>query len=157
MADMWPINVAAGRYGRYMADKPEVLNFLRARGDDWTSTAQIRAVIHVPDRTLRNWLRDLVEEGSVEFRGERKARRYRLAERPAVVVPKTGPITVEGQPTVAVPPIFTVESERLIRRVEAPLYTRPPATYREDWLRTYVPNESAYLTPEQREELARHA
>lgn len=36
----------------------------------------------------------------------------------------------------------------------APLYTRPPATYREDWLQTYVPNESACLRPKQREELA---
>jgi len=137
-----------------MADKSEILNFLRARGEDWTSPAQLRAVIRVPDRTLRNWLRDLVEQGAIEFRGERKGRRYRLVERPVVAVPKAGTITVEGQPAVAVPPIFTAESERLIRRVEAPLYTRPPATYREDWLRTYVPNESAYLTPKQREELA---
>jgi len=38
--------------------------------------------------------------------------------------------------------------------VETPLYTRPPATYREDWLQAYVPNQSAYLTPTYREELA---
>jgi Fic family protein len=138
-----------------MADKLEVLNLLRARGDGWTSPAQIRAIIHVPDRTLRNWLRGLVEEGAIEFRGERKGRRYRLVERPVVVVPAPGTITVEGQPpAVAVRPIFTAESQALIKRVEAPLYTRPPATYREDWLQTYVPNESTYLTPKQREELA---
>jgi hypothetical protein len=158
MADIWPINVALdgyGRYiGRYMADKSQVLNFLLTRGDDWTSPAQLRAVIRVPDRTLRNWLRDLVDQRAIEFRGERKGRRYRLVERPVVVVPKARTITVEGQPAIVVPPIFTAESESLIRRVEAPLYTRPPATYREDWLRTYVPNERAYLTPKQREELA---
>jgi DNA-binding transcriptional ArsR family regulator len=62
-----------------LADKSEVLIFLRARGD-WTSPAQIRAIIHVPERTLRNWLRDLVEKGSIELRGERKGRRYRLRE-----------------------------------------------------------------------------
>ena len=142
------------RDGRYMADKLEVLNLLRPRGDGWTSPAQIRAIIHVPDRTLRNWFRDLVKEGAVELRGERKGRRYRFVERPVVVVPASGTINVEGQPpAVAVRPIFTAESQALIKRVEAPLYTRPPATYREDWLQTYVPNESTYLTPK-REELA---
>ena len=35
-----------------MADKPEVLNLLRARGDGWTSPAQIRAIIQVPDRSV---------------------------------------------------------------------------------------------------------
>src|SRR5439155_9723416 len=130
-----------------MADKSQVLNLLHARGDGWTSRAQIRATIDVPDRTLRNWLKDLVEEGAIESRGERKGRRYRFVERRT--------IAVEGQPpAVAVPPIFTAESQALIKRTEAPLYTRPPATYREDWLQTYVPNESAYLTPKQREELA---
>jgi Fic family protein len=138
-----------------LADKSEVLDFLRTRKDGWTSPAQIRAIIHVPDRTLRNWLRDLVEEGAVEFHGERKGRRYRFVERPVAVVPAVGTITVEGQPPgAAVRPIFAAESQALIKRVEAPIYTRPPATYREDWLQTYVPNESTYLTPTQREELA---
>lgn len=138
-----------------MADKSEILNFLRTRGDDWTSPAQLRAVIRVPDRTLRNWLRDLVEEGAIESRGERKGRRYRLVDRPVGLVPAAGTIVVGGQPpAVAIQPFFTPESERLIKRVEAPLYTRPPATYRQDWLQTYVPNESAYLMPKQREDLA---
>jgi len=138
-----------------MADKSKVLDLLRTRGDRWTSPAEIQAIIKVPERTLRNWLRALVGEGDIEARGERKGRRYRFVEHPTLIVPPTGAITVEGQaPGVEVPPIFTPESQTLIRRVEAPLYTRPPATYREDWLQSYVPNESAYLTPKQREELA---
>ncbi len=136
-----------------MADKSQVLNLLRARGDGWTARAQIRATIDVPDRTLRNWLRHFVEEGVVESRGERKGRRYRLRDRP--VVPRTATISLEGQAsTVAVQPVFSAESQVVIRRVEAPPYTRPPATYREDWLQAYVPNQSAYLTPTHREELA---
>jgi Fic family protein len=101
-----------------MADKANVAAFLRGRGGTWTASAQIRAVIDVPDRTLRNWLRDLVAEGVVELQGERKGRRYRAP-----------------------------------KRVEAPLYTRSPATYREDWLQSYVPNKSEYLTPRRRKEL----
>jgi Fic family protein len=136
-----------------MADKSDVTALLRRRGDDWTSSSQIRAVVDVPDRTLRNWLRDLVEKGIVEFQGNRKGRRYRLGDRP--VVPRTATITAEGQaPTVAVPPLFSAESQVVIKRVEAPLYTRRPATYREDWLQAYAPNQSAYLTPTYRKELA---
>ena len=135
-----------------MADKSGVTIFLRGRRDAWSSLAQIRAVIDVPDRTLRNWLRDLVAEGVVESQGERKGRRYRARDR--LIVPATGTITVEAQAsTVAVQPLFSAESQAVIKRVEAPLYTRAPTTYREDWLQAYVPNESAYLTPPRREEL----
>jgi len=105
----------------------------------------------VPDRTLRNWLRELVEDGSIEAKGQRKGRRYLLRPRP--VIPGTGELTLQGPPP-AIQSIFSANSQTLIRRVEAPLYDRPPATYREDWLRGYVPNESAYLTEKQRRDLA---
>src|SRR5205823_688188 len=102
-----------------MADKSQVLVFLRGRKEDWTSPAQIHAIISVPERTLRNWLRDLIEEGAIEFRGERKGRRYRSVERSVVITPAAGTITAEGQPpAVAVRPIFTAESQALIQRVE---------------------------------------
>lgn len=46
-----------------MADKSDVTLFLRSRGDTWISPAQIRTVIKVPDRTLRNPLQ-LIERPS---------------------------------------------------------------------------------------------
>jgi Fic family protein len=135
-----------------MADKSAVLSFLRSHPETWVSAADIvSAVGDVPDRTLRNWLRELVEDGSIESKGERKGRRYLLRKRP--VVRGTAPLTLEGQPAV-VQPMFSAHSQTLISRVEAPIYNRSPATYREDWLRSYEPNESAYLTDKQRVELA---
>ena len=90
--------------------------------------------------------------GAVESEGERKGRRYRARDR--VIVPGTGTNTFAAQaPTVAIPPLFSAESQAVIRRIEAPLYTRAPATYQEEWLESYVPNESAYLTRQRREEL----
>src|SRR3954470_23129930 len=84
MADSWPINLEPqpfGRYiGRYMAGKSSVLAFLRSQRGAWTSPAEIRQVMAVPERTLRNWLRDLVEERLVEAHGERKGRQYRMRE-----------------------------------------------------------------------------
>lgn len=138
-----------------MADKSHVADFLRARQGTWISSAQIRATIAVPERTLRNWLQNLIDEGAVELRGERKGRRYRFVERPMDVASATGTLSFEGRaPSVTVRRIFTAESQPIIKRVEAPLYTRLPATYREEWLESYLPNQSTYLTPKQREELA---
>jgi Fic family protein len=135
-----------------MADKSDVLSFIKSRPETWLSAADIvSAVGKVPGRTLRNWLRELVEDGSVESRGERKGRRYLLRKR--ALVPGTAQLALEGLPP-AVQSIFSAQSQMLIRRVEAPLYDRPPATYREDWLRRYVPNESTYLTGKQCRELA---
>jgi len=135
-----------------MADKPAVLSFFRSHPDTWVSAADIvSAVGDVPDRTLRNWLRELVEDGAIEPKGQRKGRRYLLRARP--VVPGAGQTTLQGQPP-AIQSIFSANSQTLIRRVEAPLYDRPPATYREDWVRGYVPNESAYLTERQCRDLA---
>ncbi|MGH8290738.1 MAG: hypothetical protein ACREV7_17275 [Steroidobacteraceae bacterium] len=137
--------------GRYMADKLTILSFLRARPELWLSLRE-PGVEGVPDRTLRNWLSDLVKESAIESRGERKGRRYRL---------RHGSITATGASMTAgwaqltgTHEIFSAESLALIRRIEAPIYTRAPATYRENWLQSYVPNQSAYLTPKQREELA---
>jgi len=154
LADIWPIRLELGldgRYiGRYMADKSAVLQFFRSQPETWASAADIvSAVGELPDRTLRNWLRELVEDGSIESKGERKGRRYHLREHPLVAAHRG----LEAQrPTGQ--SIFSPQSQTLIRRVEAPLYDRRPATYREDWLRSYVPNESTYLTPKQCHELA---
>jgi DNA-binding transcriptional ArsR family regulator len=134
-----------------MADKESVLALLRSHGTTWVSPAQIRSVIEVPERTLRNWLRALVDEGVVEFQGDRKGRRYRTLDRAIV---RTGRITLEGRtPAGSIPPLFSAKNQAVIERVEAPLYARAPATYREDWLESYIPNQSAYLTPQAREEL----
>jgi DNA-binding transcriptional ArsR family regulator len=134
-----------------MADKSSVLTFLRSQSGVWSSPAEIRQVVAVPERTLRNWLRYLVEEGLVEARGERRGRQYRILERSAeagaLAAPEARASTLISQA------VFSADSQTFITRVEAPLYTRAPATYREDWLQAYVPNKSAYLTPSRREEL----
>jgi Fic family protein len=149
MADKFEIHGISRYIGRYMADKDDVTALLRDHGDVWTAPGQIRAAVDVPDRTLRNWLHALVEEGIVESRGERKGRRYRLRDRR-----EAGPAAVSAHgPIPTNPSPFSAESQEVIKRVEAPLYTRTPATYREDWLQAYVPNKSAYLTSQRREEL----
>ena len=136
-----------------MADKLTLTAFFRANPESWLSLAAIKsATERVPDRTLRNWLKELVKDGSVEAQGERKGRRYRL--RLGSMQGARVSITAGVAQLAGIHEIFSAESLALIRRIEAPIYTRPPATYREDWLQSYVPNESTYLSPERRAELA---
>jgi DNA-binding transcriptional ArsR family regulator len=136
-----------------MADKMTLIALFRANPESWLSLAAIKSGTEkVPDRTLRNWLKELVKDGSVEAQGERKGRRYRLR---LGSMPGAGVSIAAGVAQLAgIHEIFSAESLALIRRIEAPIYTRPPATYREDWLQSYVPNESTYLSPERRAELA---
>ena len=135
-----------------MADKLTILSALRAHPGLWLSLREIKPGVEgVPDRTLRHWLSDWVKQGAIESRGEQKGRRYRLR------IGSIAEATASGSPgwghSTGTHEIFSSESLALIRRIEAPIYTRAPATYREDWLHSYVPNESAYLMPKQREEL----
>lgn len=136
-----------------MADKLTILSVLRAHPELWLSLREIKPGVEgVPDRTLRNWLSDLVKEGAIESRGEQKGRRYRL--RPGSISGTATSGTSGSAQLTVTHEIFSSESLALVRRIEAPIYTRAPATYREEWLQSYVPNESAYLTLKQREELA---
>jgi hypothetical protein len=131
-----------------MADKRTISLFLSQGPERWISPAEIKAEItDVADRTLRRWLGELVSEGIVERTGNRKGTRYR---RRASEQPVAPPAAVAPASTV-----FSPESQLLVKRIEAPLYTRPPVTYSESWLDSYVPNQSAYLNVEQRTELHR--
>jgi Fic family protein len=129
-----------------MADKSTIAQFLNQRSDRWTTPAEIKVAIpDVPDRTLSRWLRELVDEGTIERTGQLKATRYRsrTADKPP---------SPQAAATPALP-IFSSANEQLLKRIDAPIYTRPPATYSEAWVDSYVPNQSAYLTAEQRTEL----
>lgn len=139
-----------------MADKSALMSLLRAQPDRWLSAAEIHAALGaVPDRTLRNWLTGLIESGDIESRGERKGRRYRSRSRPVLITPGAGAIERTAElARIATPSIFSAANEILIEHIVAPIYTRPPATYKEDWLEGYVPNESAYLAEPIRHELA---
>jgi Fic family protein len=160
LADIWPIYLDfgnVGRYiGRYMADKHSIAQLLSQHAERWNSPAEIKAEIaDVPERTLRRWLGELVHEGVIERSGSRKGTRYRWnptaedEQRRATVAAGTD----AGRSTTQTQPVFSPESEQLLRRIDAPIYTRPPVTYSEEWVASYVPNQSTYLTTEQRAQL----
>lgn len=104
----------------------------------------LRAILKTPvsERTLRRWLKALVDEGSVLALGQYKARRYQLK-----------PIVAQSQHS----PFFSEHSLSVLQSVERPVFEREPCAYQEIWLKQYIPNESSYLTREEQDILGRHS
>ena len=127
-----------------------------------TAFSAISAGLSIPDRTLRRWLSNLVEQGLIKAVGERKGRRYYyvLAEGEELLDPRE---RVEEDPaeyktsyeTSAsdVSSAFSKQSQQVINKVRAPLYERRPCTYRYEWLENYAPNTTFYLAVEERNQL----
>ena len=127
-----------------MADKNNLAQYLQ-RNDRWHHLADIKAgVPGVPDRTLRRWLGDLVGQDVVQRTGSLKGTRYRWQ-------PMVPPEWSIGEPNID--RVFSPANERLLARGDAPLYTRPPVTYSEEWVHSYTPNQSFYLSSVQRTRL----
>lgn len=138
-----------------MADKHSIAEFLSQHAERWNSPADIKAAAPVPDRTLRRWLGELVDEGLIDRSGSRKGTRYRWKPTAAVEhgSPAIAGIAEAGSSSTPLQPVFSPASEQLIKRIDAPIYTRPPVTYSEEWVANYVPNQTTYLTSEQRSQL----
>jgi Fic family protein len=141
-----------------MADKETLKDYFGHHDRQWLSAAQAReALPGVPERTLRNWLFSLVQEGTLERTGKKKGVRYRLIGSPTNVgsehsAPDSTATTATAD-THESTEVFSAAAVDILRRVDQPLYMRPPVTYSDDWVRSYIPNLTFYLTEAQRNRL----
>ena len=105
----------------------------------------------IPRRTLSTRLRRLVETGRLVMEGERRAARYSL---PAT---NTGP--QEPKPVAegdrSEPISLSRESIAIRESLRQPLQARKPAGYNREFLDSYRPNSTFYLSADERAELAR--
>src|ERR1700721_963766 len=111
-----------------MADKQSIAQLLSQQAERWNSPAEIKArIAAVPDRTLRRWLGELVHEGLIERSGTRKGTRYRWkpTAKDEQRQPAVGTGTDAGGSTLQGELVFSPESEQLLKRIDAPIYTRP--------------------------------
>jgi len=97
----------------------------------------------VPERTLRRWLKKLVEDGLVEVTGRYKTTKYQLIR--------------GGIENVLKHPFFSAHSVALLSQVRKSIYQRDPCSYNESWLSAYKPNQTYYLTSEQRKKIAENS
>lgn len=97
-------------------------------------------------RTTRRWVGQLVEEGFVQKTGNTRGTRYVAVRTPGREGKK------EERPQI-ISSCFSSDSLKAIRHILRPLFERQPVTYNREWLESYVPNESFYLSSRSRQQL----
>jgi hypothetical protein len=105
----------------------------------------------VPRRTLQRRLALLVEQKRLIVEGRARASRYRL---PVIIGESlvAPPVSkMEGRGEIYIP--LSSEGEILKQAVRQPLQNRRPVGYNRDFLDSYQPNDTFYLTSEIRHEL----
>lgn len=85
------------------------------------------------ERSVRRWLDQLVQEGSVQKIGHRRGTKYLVVGR------------ANGHIKSDVSSCFSSASLQAIERIKKPLYERKPVTYSADWFDSYQPNTDYYL------------
>lgn len=106
----------------------------------------------IPDRTLRRLLAKLVKDGSVVVVGQSRSRRYQLLPNKAVLL-----IAEAGAPQQTAHTFFSAASLQIIQKVQRPIFQRDPCSYNESWLKSYLPNQTYYLSAAQRQTLSQNS
>ena len=111
----------------------------------------------VPQRTLQYRIRRLVADGQLQQSGKGPAARYRIrqVEQPtpdnAPSDVPASPSEINQEPTIS----LSAEGEKVRAYVKQPLLSRKAVGYSRTFLDDYRPNNSFYLTEEDRARLAR--
>jgi len=95
---------------------------------------------NVSDRTIRRHLQQLIKLGLVKSQGKNKGVRYF----PAATEESNLENNYSGF-------TFTAENQTIIAKICQPLIKREPCSYNIDWLDTYQPNQTYYLSLELRQ------
>ena len=105
----------------------------------------------VPLRTLQYRLKYLVDHNRLVKEGEGRWARYRHPSAQAPAGPPAGEARTEEQTELAVP--LSKSAVDIQNYVRQPLTARKPAGYNREFLDSYRPNVSAYLSPQERAHL----
>jgi Fe2+ or Zn2+ uptake regulation protein/voltage-gated potassium channel Kch len=103
---------------------------------------------HVKERSVRRWLQLLVEEGVVQKIGRKRGTKYLVAKGS-----DRHTIAFSDAERRNISSCFSSESQGVIEQVSKPLFEREPVTYRPEWLDSYIPNQTFYLSQPLREQL----
>jgi hypothetical protein len=102
----------------------------------------------VPRRTLQHRLKRLVDDGRLIREGDRRWARYRTPD--AATPPETPETAAPEEAAVT----LSRAGEELRAHLRQPLAARAPVGYNRDFLDSYRPGETFYLSPEERARLA---
>ena len=113
--------------------------------------------VKLPTRTLQRRLKFLEEEGRIASSGSGKGKRYFPVQKKAVYEKIHGwePVSTRLSEEAGVSIPLSSEALEIRGKVQAPLAYRTPVGYNSDFLRSYIPNQTRYLSEDLRKELAR--
>lgn len=103
----------------------------------------------VPRRTLQRWLSQLLDDEKIQAIGEGRGRRYLMI---TATVPSTTGVHAVHFPRY-IP--LSADSQDILSYIEQPLEARTPVGYQRDFLDSYQPNKSFYLSLPIRNQLRR--
>ena len=136
-------------------DLAAVEDFVRQSADGARSVEIAEALKGVSQRTLQRWLKSLVEQGRLTQEGKGPAARYRVPspveEKRELSAQPVGP-EAEGTEEVGIPLSF--ESQKIRDYLRRPSAARKAVGYNRQFLDSYRPNTSFYLSTKERTHLA---
>lgn len=91
------------------------------------------------ERSLRRWLNELIEEGSVIKTGQKRGTKYLVRQ--------------VAQGRIESKSCFSPASLAALEAIKKPLFERTPVTYVDNWVESYRPNVDSYLPPSVQKEL----
>jgi Fic family protein len=106
--------------------------------------SELLGKLDVSERTIRRYLQQLTELGLVESQGKNKGVRY-------FAVSKRENLPINDTDGSFSDFAFTAENQIIINQIRQPLIKRSPCSYNADWLESYQPNQTYYLSSEQRQ------
>ena len=137
-------------------DLASVVDVVRQSADGARRGDIAKALRAVPQRTLQYWLKSLVEDGRLSQEGKGPAARYRLPRTAAQQQKETEAHQAkpgeEKLEEAAVP--LSAESEKIRQYLRQPSAARKAVGYNRQFLDSYRPNTTFYLSPKERAHLA---
>lgn len=134
-----------------MTTTVDLLITLQRFSDGLTLAEVLAHHADVPRRTAQRWMRQALSEGRVLAQGEGRARRYFLGEQAAVPAGLRVDATDEGVWTGAI--ALSADSRDILAYVAQAPQARRPVGYQSEFLDSYQPNVTAYLSEPMRRQL----
>lgn len=125
-----------------MLDRNDLLPYIQAAQDGLTLAEVLQIFPQISRRTAQRWISQLLIEDELNAEGQGRARRYKIRES----------LAKDEFPTyISISP----DSRDILTYIEQPLSARKPVGYNPDFLYSYQPNQTFYLSTTLRHQLAK--
>ena len=114
--------------------------------------AQLHALhAQVPRRTLQRWLAELAVAKIIQPIGDGRTRRYVKGTITGAATPQIKPTTPFEQEAYGFR--VSADSQDIVQYLAQPISMRKPVGYQRDFIESYIPNSTHYLSPSLRRQL----